>query len=94
MDSICELCGSKDDELNFHHLIPISQHSRNPVKRLHDRKYMKTNCIDICKFYCHIQIHKLVSEKDMSLKYYTKELLILNDSIDKYIKWRKKQIKI
>jgi hypothetical protein len=88
----CELCGSKNDELNFHHLIPVSQHNRNPVKKLHERHYMKSNGIYICKYFCHRQIHKLITEKEMSLRYYTKELLISNADVIKYIDWRSKRV--
>lgn len=88
----CELCGSTTDELNFHHLIPVSQHNKNKIKKLFERSFMKSNGIYICRFYCHRQIHKLVSEKDMAIKYYTKELLIENDAIKKFIEWRSKKV--
>ena len=54
---------------------------------------MKSNGIYICRFYCHRQIHKLISEKDMSIKYYTKELLIKNEAVSKFIEWRTKKVK-
>lgn len=89
----CELCGSIDDELNFHHLIPVSQHNKSKIKKIFERMFMKTNGIYICRFHCHKQIHRLITEKDMALKFYTKELLISNPDVKRYIEWRTKKVK-
>lgn len=93
MDKVekCELCGS-DDYLNFHHLIPRTLHSNKKFNKLYDKMFMRTNGIWICKSYCHKQIHKLISEKEMGLKYNTKELLLSHEEVKKYIEWRKKRI--
>jgi len=87
----CELCGS-DDYLNFHHLIPSTLHSNKKFNKLYDKMFMRTHGIWICKSDCHKQIHKLISEKEMGLKYNTKELLLSHEGVKKYIEWRKKRV--
>ena len=93
MDKVekCELCGS-DDYLNFHHLIPRTLHSNKKFNKLYDKTYMRNHGICICKSDFHKQIHKLISEKEMGLKYNTKELLLSHEEVKKYIEWRKKRI--
>jgi 5-methylcytosine-specific restriction endonuclease McrA len=88
----CQLCGSFDDYLNFHHLIPRTLHSNKKFEKLYDKKYMQSNGIWICKSHCHIQIHRFITEKDMGLSYNTLELLLKHTEVKKYIEWRKKRV--
>ncbi len=91
--SKCELCGSTDDYLNFHHLIPRTLHSTKKFLKLFDKKYMQTHGIWICKAFCHRQIHRFITEKNMGLSYNTLELLLSHTEVNKYIEWRTKRIK-
>lgn len=91
MNDKCELCGSEDDELNFHHLIPRTLHTNKFFKRKYTKEFMNQG-IDICRHYCHRQIHRFISEKDMGLTYNTLEKLLEHEEVKKYIDWRKKRL--
>jgi hypothetical protein len=88
----CELCGSINDSLNFHHLIPRTLHNNKWFKKKYTREYMSNHGIWLCSHYCHKQIHDLISEKDMGYLYNTRELLLENPEIKRYIEWRSKRI--
>lgn len=88
----CELCGSKHDYLNFHHLIPRTLHTNKWFKREYSREYMAHHGIWICKSYCHKQIHVFITEKDMGYSYNTRELLLGHPDVKKYIDWRSKRV--
>lgn len=89
----CELCNSNIDYLNFHHLIPRSQHKNKKVKKLFSSDEMKKRGIWICKQHCHRNIHRFISEKNMALIFNTKELLLSNELVLKYVNWRSKKFK-
>ena len=88
----CELCGC-DDELNFHHLIPKFTHSKKSISKKYTKEYMNKNGVMLCKHYCHPQIHKFYSEKELATNFNTLELLKQDEQISKYVKWRVKQTK-
>jgi len=90
----CELCGRTDTYLNFHHLIPRFVHGKNKFLRQHEKEYMKSHGIWICKYHCHKQIHKFFKEKYLAENLNTKELLLTNQKMIDYIKWHKKQRKV
>lgn len=83
----CELC-ERDNDLTFHHLIPVTLHKNKWFKKNFTREQMREG-INICKDDCHKQIHKLISEKDMGKYYNTKEKLLNHLQVKKYIKWIK-----
>ena len=60
----CELCGSEIDELNFHHLIPRTLHSNKWFEKRYTKQYMRETGIMICKFICHGQIHRFLTERN------------------------------
>jgi 5-methylcytosine-specific restriction endonuclease McrA len=88
----CELCGSKKDYLNFHHLIPRTLHSSKWFKKRFDSKYMKEHGIWICKLFCHKQIHEFITEKEMGTTYNTLETLLAHQEVSKYVEWRSKRV--
>lgn len=88
----CELCGSGNDELNFHHLIPQTLHSTKWFEKRFDKLFMKTHGIWICKDHCHPQIHDLITEKEMGRTYNTLELLREHPGVKKYVEWRSKRV--
>jgi 5-methylcytosine-specific restriction endonuclease McrA len=92
MKDKCELCGSKNDYLNFHHLIPRTLHSNKFFKKNYDKEYLKNHGIWICKFICHGQIHKFITEKEMGLTYNTLEKLLEHPDVKKFVEWRKKRL--
>lgn len=88
----CEICGSSEDYLNFHHLIPRTLHSNKLLCKKYEKKFMKSHGIWICKSPCHKQIHKLISEKEMGLHYNTLELLLNHHDVIRFVNWRKKRV--
>lgn len=88
----CELCGSEIDELNFHHLIPRTLHSNKYFEKRYDKTYMRETGIWICKFICHGQIHRFISEKEMGLNYNTLDKLLEHPDVKKFVEWRKKRL--
>lgn len=89
----CELCGSTEDYLNFHHLIPRTLHSVKRFEKLYDKNYMKHHGIWICKAHCHKQIHVFIEEKEMGNHYNTLQKLKEHSEVKKYIEWRSKRVK-
>ena len=80
----CELCGCETG-ITKHHLIPQAQ-SR------HKNKYLKTdegNFIWVCTE-CHSQIHALFSNYELKTLYNTKEALLAEPRMHKFVEWRRK----
>lgn len=88
----CEMCGSQDDYLNFHHLIPRTLHSNKFFEKKYEKSYMRSHGIWICKAQCHREIHQFITEKEMGLNYNTLEKLLIHPQVKTYIEWRKKRI--
>jgi hypothetical protein len=87
----CELCG-RENELTFHHLIPVCLHTNKWFKKNYTQDEMKKG-INICKYECHREIHNLISEKEMGKDYNTKEKPLSHPKVSKYINWIKKREK-
>jgi len=85
----CELC-ERDNILNYHHLIPVSQHTNKWFKSRYTRNELSEG-INICTDDCHTEIHKLIDEKQMGKFYNTKKLLLTHPKVKKYVKWIQKQ---
>jgi len=88
----CELCGSENDYLNFHHLIPRTLHNNKFFEKRYDKEYMRHHGIWICKHTCHKQIHEFITEKEMGLTYNTFEKLMEHPEVKKYVEWRGKRV--
>jgi hypothetical protein len=80
----CQLCGIECD-LTKHHLIPQSR-IRNKYKSI---KEDPSNLLWICRS-CHDQIHSLFDESQLRDLYNTKEKLISQNEMKKFIEWKKK----
>jgi len=83
----CELC-ERENELNFHHLIPVSQHKNKWFKKNYTREELSKG-LKICKKDCHKEIHKIISEKEMGRSFNTIKTLLRHPKVKKYIKWIK-----
>ena len=81
----CELCG-RENELTFHHLIPVCLHRTKWFKKNFTKEEMNKG-IYICRFDCHKQIHFLVTEKEMGRNYNTVEKLLNHPEVKKYVEW-------
>lgn len=80
----CEICGLECD-VTKHHLVPQSQ-SR------HKNKYLKTdegNFLWVCTE-CHSQIHALFTNYELKTLYNTKEALLDEPRMRKFVEWRRK----
>lgn len=82
---ICQLCGTKCI-CTKHHLIPQSKAKTGKYKQI---KEDPNNHLQICRS-CHDQIHALFSNNELRDFFYTKELLLANNDLNKYISWKKK----
>ena len=79
------MCGCEVDNLTKHHLIPQSK-CKNKYKEI---KEVESNHIWICR-QCHDTIHAYFSNQELKDLYNTKELLLSNDKIKKFVDWKKK----
>lgn len=89
----CQLCGSTNDYLNFHHLIPRTLHSNAKFEKMYTKEYMQTNGIYVCKYICHKQIHNFITEKEMGNDYNTLELLKKHPKVKQFVEWRSKRVR-
>ncbi|NPV13037.1 MAG: hypothetical protein HPY57_14825 [Ignavibacteria bacterium] len=87
---ICELCKREVDETTFHHLIPVTLHTKKWYQKNYNFNYLKTHGIDVCEL-CHYAIHHFYDEKTLGKNYNTLELLLESELIQKHIKWARKQ---
>jgi len=83
----CELC-DRENELTFHHLIPVCLHKNKWFKKTYTRLEMSQG-INICKLDCHKEIHKLIGEKEMGRSFNTIKKLLNHFKVRKYIKFIK-----
>lgn len=85
----CELC-DREKNLQFHHLIPKQLHSKKKFLRAHNKQYLRTYGIYICKA-CHKQIHKMFTHMVLGEQLNTLLKLKENEKIQNFLKWVKKQ---
>lgn len=88
-DSICELC-EREIELTKHHLIPRTTHKKAYVTKHFSKDECNQNVLWVCRD-CHNQIHASISEPELAKHYYTKELLLEEPSIKKFVEWVRKR---
>jgi uncharacterized protein YlaI len=89
MENKCGLC-ERLKELTFHHFIPKTLHSNKYFRKMFSIEYMKTHGIDLCDD-CHRQIHHFFTEKELGKNYNTKEKLLSDERVRKFLRWVKKQ---
>ncbi len=85
---LCELCGL-EEATSFHHLIPRTLHSNRWFKKNFTREEMQ-NGIDVCR-QCHRTIHEFLTEKELGRNFYTKDLLLEQPDVAKYVAWRRRR---
>jgi len=85
----CKLC-NRDIDITFHHLIPVTLHTKKWYKKTYEKMYLKSHGINLCKL-CHKAVHKFWDEKTLGKQYNTTELLLESEEIQKHIEWAKKQ---
>jgi len=85
----CELCG-RENELTFHHLIPVCLHKNKWFKKNYTRVEMAMG-INVCKYDCHREIHNVISEKELGRSFNTLQKLLRHPKVKKYVKYIQKQ---
>jgi len=84
----CPMC-ERVVPLTFHHLRPRITHSKY-VKQGFSKEQLLTTGIDVCRA-CHSQIHTLFSNEELAKSFYTLELLLENEKVQKWVKYISKQ---
>jgi hypothetical protein len=85
----CQLC-ERNVELTFHHLIPRKSHKIKFIRKKHALLNLNTYGINVCKD-CHKMIHKIIPHKQLALNYFSKERLMQNPQLIRFIKWVRTQ---
>ena len=85
----CELCG-RLQLLTFHHLIPRTCHSNKWFKKRFTREDMQTRGLDLCRK-CHSFIHSHFEEKELGRALNTRDALLDNEKIFRFVQWVRKQ---
>jgi hypothetical protein len=86
----CEFC-DRNAPVTKHHLIPRAIHSTKKFMKRFTKKEMYGNAVMVCRL-CHSGIHAIIpSEKDLAEYYYTKDLLLAHEGIDRHVQWARKQ---
>lgn len=85
----CSLCG-REKPLTFHHLIPRKCHRNKWFQKNFDKMDMKTRGIEVCRD-CHRHIHVSFTEKELGRHYNTREALLEQEEIKKFVEWVRKK---
>lgn len=84
MTGRCAIC-HREETLTRHHLVPRTRHHNKRNKREFDRAVVKVT-VGICRP-CHLQIHALLSEKDLERDWNSVERLRTHPEITKFAAW-------
>ncbi|KAF5350154.1 hypothetical protein D9756_009129 [Leucocoprinus leucothites] len=84
----CEIC-ERDIPLTYHHLIPRSTHDKVLKKGWHDAS-MLNSVAWLCRE-CHSMVHKVERTEVLAKEYYTVELLLAREDIQKWRSYASKQ---
>ncbi len=82
----CELCERPVAILTKHHLIPRALHHKRKFRKLYSRQYMLTEILWLCKS-CHSFIHKVLSEQELALNYCSRDKLLSEPQINRFVQW-------
>ncbi|KAI1809229.1 YisB protein [Poronia punctata] len=81
----CEICGRDWINLSYHHLIPRFVHVK-AVKRGWHRECDLQNVAWLCGA-CHRFVHRFASHEDLARKFYTVDLLLAEDEVQRWAQW-------
>jgi len=85
----CEFCERVLD-LTYHHLIPKKTHKLRRIKERFSKCELNDNGVWLCVD-CHKKIHKTFSHQELAFRYCTKDKLLENPEILKFVEWVKRQ---
>ena len=81
----CEICGRWWINLSYHHLIPRFVHDKVLKKGWHKKEDLQ-NVAWICGA-CHRFVHKFRGHEDLARDYYTVELLLEAEEVQRFAAW-------
>ncbi|TFK37872.1 hypothetical protein BDQ12DRAFT_631970 [Crucibulum laeve] len=84
----CEIC-DREVPLTYHHLIPRSTHTKVLKKGWH-KEAMLGSVAWLCRP-CHSAVHHVARNEDLARNYYTIDLLLEREDIQKWQKYAAKQ---
>ncbi|KAH9850500.1 hypothetical protein C2E23DRAFT_314275 [Lenzites betulinus] len=84
----CEIC-EREVPLTYHHLIPREVHNKVLKKKWHPEA-MLNSVAWLCRP-CHTAVHGVASNEVLAKEYYTTELLLAREDIQKWRKYAAKQ---
>ena len=76
-------------KLTKHHLIPLTRHKNKKIKARFSKDQLN-EVIHICR-QCHNQIHALISEKEMADTYFSLEVLLQHEGVQRFTEWVRKR---
>jgi 5-methylcytosine-specific restriction endonuclease McrA len=84
----CEIC-TRAVPLTYHHLIPRSTHSKVLKRKWHPETRLNSVAW-LCR-QCHSAVHKTASNEVLAREYYTVELLLQVESLQRWATWASRQ---
>ena len=81
----CELCGRWWIPLSYHHLIPRFVHEKVVKRGWHAREDLQ-NVAWLCGA-CHRFVHAFRGHEDLARDFYTVELLLEEEEVQRWVKW-------
>ncbi|KAI0067432.1 hypothetical protein BV25DRAFT_1867886 [Artomyces pyxidatus] len=84
----CELC-ERDVPLTYHHLIPRSTHAKVLKRKWHPES-MINSVAWLCRP-CHTAVHRFARTDELARNYYTMQLLLERDEIQRWKSYAAKQ---
>ena len=84
----CELCLRPVAKLTRHHLIPKHLHRRKRFQKLYSRADLVTRTLWVCRP-CHNAIHQSLTEYEIGLLYNTRDKLLQNADLCRFVEWLK-----
>ncbi|KZW00266.1 hypothetical protein EXIGLDRAFT_639669 [Exidia glandulosa HHB12029] len=84
----CEIC-EREIPLTYHHLIPRSVHNKVLKRGWHPQE--RLNAVAWLCRYCHSTVHRLASNEDLARYFYTVDLLLAREDIQRWRAWAGRQ---
>lgn len=84
----CELCQRPVAQLTRHHLIPKHLHRRKRFQKLFTKEELITRTLWVCRP-CHNAIHRVAPEHELGLRYNSREKLLENEELSRFVEWLK-----
>lgn len=82
----CELCARTGIVLTRHHLIPKMRHRNRRTRRDFSHNDRVARILMVCRP-CHNHIHDVFTEKELAHHYNTREALLADERIDRFVRW-------